>query len=201
MKISLTVTTAGKMQGKSIPIALSQFLIGRDPHCQLRPANPMISNRHCAILTRGRQVLLRDFESTNGTFVNDERLIGERELQTGDSIRIGPLAFQINIERPVPVDEPTPYPGGDATDDEAAAQLLMSLQDEQSPSDRSVDEAGIPTGTTVMEAPPLPDPADPQSKDEKDKKAPGGTPKPKNQGDTSTAANSILQKYLRRPRT
>jgi pSer/pThr/pTyr-binding forkhead associated (FHA) protein len=200
MKISLTVTTAGKMQGKSIPITLSQFLIGRDPHCQLRPANPMISNRHCAILTRGLQVLLRDFESTNGTFVNDERLIGERELRTGDSIRVGPLAFEINIERPVPVDEPTPYPG-DTADDEAAAQLLMSLQDEQSPSDRKVDEAGIPTGTTVMEVPPLPDPADPQGKDEKDKKPNGGTPKPKNQGDTSTAANSILQKYLRRPRT
>jgi pSer/pThr/pTyr-binding forkhead associated (FHA) protein len=200
MKINLTVTTAGKMQGKSIPITLSQFLIGRDPHCQLRPANPMISNRHCAILTRGQQVLLRDFESTNGTFVNDERLIGERELQTGDSIRIGPLAFEINIERPVPVNEPTPYPGGDAADDEAAAQLLMSLQEDQ-PSEGKVDEAGIPTGTTVMEAPPLPDPADPQAKDEKDKKTNGGTPKPKNQGDTSTAANSILQKYLRRPRT
>jgi pSer/pThr/pTyr-binding forkhead associated (FHA) protein len=201
MKISLTVTTAGKMQGKSIPITLSQFLIGRDPHCQLRPANPMISNRHCAILTRGKQVLLRDFESTNGTFVNDERLIGERELQTGDSIRIGPLAFQVNIERPVPVDEPTPYPGGDVADDEAAAHLLMSLQDGQPPSDRSVDDAGIPTGTTVMEAAPLPDAADSQSKEEKDKKPNGGTPKPKNQGDTSTAANSILQKYLRRPRT
>jgi predicted component of type VI protein secretion system len=126
--------------------------------------------------------------------------LGERELQTGDSIRIGPLAFEINIERPVPVDEPTPYPGADVADDEAAAQLLMSLQEEQS-SDRKVDEAGIPTGTTVMEVPPLPDPADPESKEEKDKKANGGTPKPKNQGDTSTAANSILQKYLRRPRT
>jgi pSer/pThr/pTyr-binding forkhead associated (FHA) protein len=93
MKLSLIVLTPGKTQGKAIAISLSQFLIGRDPHCQLRPASPMISNRHCALLTRGGKVFVRDFESTNGTFVNQERVRGEKALKHGDHLRLGPLSF------------------------------------------------------------------------------------------------------------
>jgi hypothetical protein len=49
MKLSLVVLTPGKMEGKSIPITLSQFLIGRDPQCHLRPASALVSKRHCAL--------------------------------------------------------------------------------------------------------------------------------------------------------
>ena len=72
MKLNLVVLTPGKTEGKAIPVTLSQFLIGRDPQCHLRPASAVISKRHCALLTRGEQVFLRDFDSTIGTFVNDQ---------------------------------------------------------------------------------------------------------------------------------
>ena len=39
MKLSLVVLTAGKQEGKVLPIGLQQFLIGRDPQCHLRPAS------------------------------------------------------------------------------------------------------------------------------------------------------------------
>ena len=52
MKLSLVVMTPGKMEGKAIAITLPQFVIGRDPQCQLRPASPVISKRHCAILVK-----------------------------------------------------------------------------------------------------------------------------------------------------
>ena len=47
MKLSLLVLTPGKMEGKSIPITIPQFVIGRDPQCNLRPASALISKRHC----------------------------------------------------------------------------------------------------------------------------------------------------------
>src|SRR5471030_2836178 len=98
MKISLMVLSAGKAAGKALPINAAQFIIGRDPQCNLRPASAMISKRHCAVLVKGGQVLLRDFDSTNGTFVNDEQIKGEVPLKDGDVLRLGPLSFKVVIE-------------------------------------------------------------------------------------------------------
>ena len=110
MKLHLVVLTAGKSEGKAIPITLSQFLIGRDPQCHLRPASAVISKRHCAVLTRGEQVFLRDFDSTNGTFLNEQPVKGEVELHNNDELKVGPLLFRVRLEASVPVNEPTPVP-------------------------------------------------------------------------------------------
>jgi pSer/pThr/pTyr-binding forkhead associated (FHA) protein len=206
MKVGLVVLTAGKMEGQTIPITLTQFLIGRDRHCHLRPANPVISNRHCAILVRGSKVLVRDFESTNGTFVNNEQVHGEAVLKNEDRLRIGPLEFAVHIEISTAVDKATPLPPsrppGELVDDEAAAALLLSLQEEGTPPAGSpgVDAQGIPTGSTVMEMPAASATGEtPAEQVKQDDKTKADAAKPK-VGDTSTAANSLLQKYLRRPR-
>jgi pSer/pThr/pTyr-binding forkhead associated (FHA) protein len=110
MKLQLVVMTPGKTEGKAIPITLSQFLIGRDPQCHLRPASAVISKRHCALLTRGEEVFLRDFDSTNGTFVNDQPVKGEVQLHDNDQLKVGPLLFRVKLEATVAVNEPTPVP-------------------------------------------------------------------------------------------
>jgi pSer/pThr/pTyr-binding forkhead associated (FHA) protein len=98
MKFSLTVLSTGAMQGKSIPVTLSEFLIGRSRECSLRPSNPIISKRHCALITRDNKVFVRDFGRTNGTFVNDAEVKVEAELKDGDRLNVGPLAFRVTIE-------------------------------------------------------------------------------------------------------
>lgn len=110
MKLSLVVLTPGPNQGKLLEIKLSQFVVGRDPQCQLRPASPMISKRHCAILQREAKAFIRDFGSTNGTFVNNEAIKGEIELHNGDQLKIGPLLFEVRLEVSAPVNRPTPPP-------------------------------------------------------------------------------------------
>src|SRR5947208_13548005 len=97
MKLSLVVAQ-GVHTGKVIPITLPQFVIGRDPQCQLRPASPAISKRHCAVLVRGGKVFVQDFGSTNGTFVNDEPVKGEVEVKDGDRFKAGPLEFTISLQ-------------------------------------------------------------------------------------------------------
>ncbi len=110
MNISLVVA-AGVHQGKVIPVAAPQFIIGRDPTCQLRPASQAISKQHCSILQRDTKVFVKDYGSTNGTFINDEQLTpnAEREVKAGDRIRLGPLDFSIQIVMPRPSDS-TPIP-------------------------------------------------------------------------------------------
>jgi pSer/pThr/pTyr-binding forkhead associated (FHA) protein len=192
MKVSLIVKSPGKMLNKAIPVPGSQFLIGRDPQCQLRPSSPLISNRHCALLIRGDRLFIRDLVSTNGTCVNDFRIDGEVELRPNDVILVGPLKFAVAIERPAPVKVPV------SQDDELAATLLLSLADDTAPAPRS--EA--PTATDLLagtvehgvappdgSAPAAETQPEEQTKLEKIKQS---------QADTSIAASAILSKYLRR---
>jgi pSer/pThr/pTyr-binding forkhead associated (FHA) protein len=202
MKLSLVVTTSGKWEGKEIPITLPQFVVGRDQKCNLRPSSPLISKRHCAFLTRGTQVFLRDFGSTNGTFVNDQRIEGERELENQDRLTIGPLNFVVRLETSTPVDKPTPMPPTKAStssnEEEDAAALLLSLQEGTNPNSETAPGEGqdVAPGSTVMDIIPLQSTEDGAGKDKADEKK-----KKTGSGDTSTAAKAILEKYLRRPRT
>lgn len=109
MKLNLVVAS-GVHEGKAIPIAVPQFVIGRDPQCQLRPASPSISKRHCAITVRGQKVFIRDFGSTNGTFVNDNLVEGEVELKDGDSLKVGPLDFKVGLATPAVAPPPAAKP-------------------------------------------------------------------------------------------
>jgi predicted component of type VI protein secretion system len=202
MKISLEVLTPGKMQGKTIPISLAQFMIGRDPQCQLRPASALISKRHCAVLVRGGKVFVRDFDSTNGTMVDDERVRGEQELHHDSRLQIGPLEFRVIIESSPPVTKPTPVPAPAASpEDDAAAAMLLSIQEEDAPPPGSpgVDSEGIPTGSTVMDI--LSPPGEGAAAEEEKKVEDKGAAAKAAAANTSIAAKAILEKYMRRQRT
>jgi predicted component of type VI protein secretion system len=199
MKLSLVVMTPGKMEGKAIPITLSQFVIGRDPQCQLRPASPVISKRHCAVLIKGEKAFVRDFDSTNGTFLNDQPVKGEVEIHHADVLKVGPIAFAVNLEAtPAPVNKPTPAPPtkkpAGSEDDESIAAMLLSLQDEGDAGSSGLTSE-VPEGSTVMDMP-APAAADPKADKNK-----GQAAKQAPTGDTRTAAKAILEKYMRRPRT
>ena len=61
-------------------------------------ASAVISKRHCAVLVKEAQVFVRDFGSTNGTFVNDVPVKGEASLKNEDILKIGPLEFKVSLE-------------------------------------------------------------------------------------------------------
>jgi predicted component of type VI protein secretion system len=205
MKLCLVVLTAGKTTGQAIPIKLSQFLIGRDPQCHLRPASAVISKRHCAVLVKDGKAFVRDFGSTNGTFVNDTQVEGELELHHDDTLKVGPLTFRVVLEATPPINKPTPPPpkAVEPSDDESVAAMLLSLQDDVSSpaAGAKVDADGVPEGSTVMD---IESPVNAQNAPreqvptkETAKKAEAA---PKIMGNTSSAAKAILDKYTRRPR-
>lgn len=89
----------GASAGQQIRIDRPRFFIGRAEDCQLRPKSEMVSRHHCAVMIDESAVVLRDLGSRNGTLVNGERVIGERELLTGDQLQIGPLRFEVLISQ------------------------------------------------------------------------------------------------------
>jgi pSer/pThr/pTyr-binding forkhead associated (FHA) protein len=133
MKWSLMVDR-GKYKGMIIPIQESPFLIGRSNECQLRAADLYVSHRHCELLTQDGKIVLRDCNSTNGTFVNSQRVEGEVELHENDLLKIESLAFMVCHEDVQPIEESpaelvSPKPSGTA-DEEAMEDILLKLDEE-----------------------------------------------------------------------
>src|SRR4051812_25606958 len=162
MKLSLVVLTPGKQEGKSLPIGLAQFLIGRDQQCQLRPASPLISKRHCALIQRDGKAFVRDFGSTNGTYVNDDRVEGERELNNGDELKIGPIQLTIRLEvaaakpasptkTPAPPTKPvTQAPALSAKQPAAAPAAAAKKSDTPAPATKKPTEASAEDDIAAM---------------------------------------------------
>ncbi|UCG23394.1 MAG: FHA domain-containing protein [Chloroflexota bacterium] len=71
--------------------------LGRDPENDIHLDHPFVSKRHAEIKPAASGgFVLRDLNSTNGTFVNERPLRGEQLLRDGDWVQIGPfkLAYQ-----------------------------------------------------------------------------------------------------------
>jgi predicted component of type VI protein secretion system len=161
MKVSLVVAS-GVHQGKVVPITAPQFLIGRDPQCQLRPASQAVSKQHCAVIVRDGRVFVRDFGSTNGTLVNDALVQNEeRPVVNNDSLKIGPLDFTIRIEVAVPSADATPLPDTKAAEVIAAVKAVSGAAakatgKDATPAPGSKERAALKSGS--KEQTPLPGP-------------------------------------------
>lgn len=74
--------------------------LGRHESNDLQLTSRTVSNYHAEILNEGGKIVLRDLGSTNGTFVNQER-IRLRQLEAGDGIRIGSHVLTMHLEPPI----------------------------------------------------------------------------------------------------
>jgi two-component system cell cycle response regulator len=90
-KACLILLTGGGNIGETYNLAEGETVLGRGNQAQVRIAGEGISRRHARLLQAGNQVVIEDLESSNGTFVNDER-ITRKELADGDKIRLASTA-------------------------------------------------------------------------------------------------------------
>ena len=72
-----------------LPLDRLRTTIGRGEVSDIRLPDPSVSDLHAVIECYGAWFALRDMGSSNGTFVNNDRLIGERRLRAGDELRLG----------------------------------------------------------------------------------------------------------------
>jgi pSer/pThr/pTyr-binding forkhead associated (FHA) protein len=74
---------------------LSQIMIGRDPSCELAIPNELVSAQHARLSFHHNQWWVEDLQSTNGTFLNDERVYTPTVLIDGDELRCGKINLQV----------------------------------------------------------------------------------------------------------
>ncbi len=68
--------------------------IGSSPDCKIPLSHPEVSGRHARIDFTERGLVLKDFHSSTGTYLNETK-IKEAEIQVGDILRVGPYEFQL----------------------------------------------------------------------------------------------------------
>jgi hypothetical protein len=80
-------------QGREHPLS-QDATIGREG-CDIELSDPEASRRHAMVRREGEAVLIEDLGSTNGTFVNGERVAAPRKLSEGDEVRIGETVWRL----------------------------------------------------------------------------------------------------------
>lgn len=92
----LSLTGLNNEEVKIIPLK-SQVLIGRKGSCDVVISDSAISGEHCLIITDNEAVFVEDKKSTNGTFVNGERITEKTEIKKGDILALGHMKFKIGL--------------------------------------------------------------------------------------------------------
>ena len=72
------------------------FSIGRRADCDLTVRSRCVSGHHAELVATGALLILRDLNSSNGTFVNGERLLGECSIDVGDRIQFADTEFALD---------------------------------------------------------------------------------------------------------
>src|SRR4051794_29633841 len=70
-------------------------LLGRDPECDMTIEDMEVSWRHARVATTDDRTTIEDLGSTNGTFVNGERILERQPLNPGDRIELGRAALEL----------------------------------------------------------------------------------------------------------
>jgi predicted component of type VI protein secretion system len=90
----------GRPAGKALRFPCGDYFLGRGPECHVRFNSDWVSRQHCLLRVRAEAASLRDLGSRNGTLVNGQLLNGERILEQGDHVQIGPVVFEVRLEPP-----------------------------------------------------------------------------------------------------
>lgn len=100
----------GRSEANTLKLIDGVNSIGRHDDCLIRIRSAQVSRRHCELFEDGDKLMLRDLGSSNGTFVNGKRVLGQQILKAGDVLTIGGVTFRVDpIKLPTKPDaEPTP---------------------------------------------------------------------------------------------
>jgi len=99
----LVVLSEG-LKGTAYELKIERTTVGRLEDNAFQIAEASVSSHHCEIILRGSEVLVRDLNSTNGTFINGEQ-IKEGVVKPGQILRLGQI--EMRLENGAPASAPT----------------------------------------------------------------------------------------------
>ena len=98
--LKLVVLSQG-LTGRSYELKVDKTTVGRVDDNTFPIVEPSVSSHHCEVLLRGNEVLVKDLGSTNGTFINGQK-ITEGALKPGQILRLGQVEVRLEADTPGP---------------------------------------------------------------------------------------------------
>lgn len=138
------VMSTGPKPGMTYDLTKEEVTIGRDPANDIAISELEVSRKHAVLVAQAGAYLLKDLGSTNGTFVNGQRLMGPHLLRPGETILLGEkvsLVYEIAVEAPgatvksspVASVPETPAPAGSAVENIYRPSQVAGAQPQVSP--------------------------------------------------------------------
>ena len=93
------VVIGGKANMGEVKLRLP-MTIGRGNKADLMISHPTVSREHCRLFEKNGELVVQDNGSSNGTFVDGEKIVAAVVVQPGQILAIGPLTFRAEYEAP-----------------------------------------------------------------------------------------------------
>lgn len=120
----LVVLSEGEgLKGQSYELKVDKTTVGRVEDNTFQIAQPSVSSHHCEIFLKGNDIVVKDLNSTNGTFINNQQISGEAVLKAGQILRLGQVEISLDTGAGVP--SPSPSASAAAAKPSPAASKRM----------------------------------------------------------------------------
>jgi len=90
----LVVLSEG-LAGKAHELTVDSTTVGRVEDNAFQLPESSVSSHHAEIIRRGSEVVIKDLNSTNGTFINGQQITGEGVLKPGQILRLGQIELRL----------------------------------------------------------------------------------------------------------
>lgn len=95
---AISLSLASETEDSRKTFSNADVVIGRDSACDFQIPDETVSSRHARLNYRYMQWWVEDLQSTNGTYLNDEKIETSTIIINGDEIRIGQIPVLIDIQ-------------------------------------------------------------------------------------------------------
>lgn len=138
--VKLLLFRGGELLSEQV-IGQGETVIGRDKrsHCVVDEAN--VSRQHCRLLVEGDQFFLEDLNSSNGTYVNKQKISGKVAISPNDEIMIGRVELVLQAATPDVKDDQTDE--HEVVEDDDRTMVAADFPAEPSPTSQ-LDEPQVP---------------------------------------------------------
>lgn len=96
--VKLVLLSPG-MTGRTHELKADKTTIGRVEDNTFQIPEPSVSSHHCEILLKGNEVIVKDLNSTNGTYINGQKNT-EGPLKPGQILRLGQVEMRLETDAP-----------------------------------------------------------------------------------------------------
>ncbi|HWE28990.1 MAG TPA: FHA domain-containing protein [Polyangia bacterium] len=94
----ILIVVSGALAGRRVDVGAQPITVGKGPSTLQIADDPTVSTRHAEVALRGGVFVVTDLGSTNGTFVNNQRIAQPTRLGDGDLLRFGNTQMKFRAE-------------------------------------------------------------------------------------------------------